>query len=81
MEHITHERPRRRAAKLIAAAEKAGGFVLSCGCFIPCSAGGLRRMMESTSPEAVIELARELATGHEHQVEEDRWHADVRVRV
>lgn len=80
MEHIEVERPRRRAAKLIAAVERNGGFLLSCGCLVPCAAGSLRRLMEWTSPEIVIELAVELASGHEHSAEETGRH-DVRVCV
>lgn len=64
------QRPRRQAAKLISAVEKAGGFVLDCGCLAACSAVSLRRLMEWTSPEAVIELRAALTAAHDHPVEE-----------
>jgi len=57
------ERPRRRAARVIRQVEVHGGFPLSCGCVLSCSAVEMRRLMELTGPETILEIATLLECG------------------
>lgn len=54
------ERPRRRAARIIRQVEDRGGFPLACGCVLAAKANEIRRLMELTGPETVLEIAASL---------------------
>lgn len=71
------ERPRRTAAKIIRTVELRGGFILKCGCVVGASAKALRILMETTSPETVIETAQALCEDHKHRRQVTCDHADV----
>jgi hypothetical protein len=60
MEAKTIERPRKKAARIIKQIEAHGGFPLACGCVLSASAMEMRRLMELTSPETILEIANSL---------------------
>jgi hypothetical protein len=57
---------RQKAAKAIARTEKDGGYALRCGCFVHVRAPDLRRLLEMSGPQAVLDVEREVRTSHEH---------------
>lgn len=62
-----NDRPRKLAARVIREVEENGGFKMKCGCFIAMKASDLRRLMETCSPEVVIELKSKLTDDHSHE--------------
>ena len=50
------EQPRRKAVLIIKQLEAIGGFYLECGCFVASNANEMRRLMEITGPEVILEI-------------------------